>query len=406
MLEYNFDHVMKIVYCLNSIRFLGGIQRVTTVKANALAEIPGNEVYVVVTDNKAGPAIHELSPKVHLIDLDINYYDRNQERSMLTNLIVGMAKGIPHKKALKRTLRQINPDIVVSVGMSEKYMLTSMKRRTWKIIREFHSEKNYRSKHARSLFKKVQGKVSDFYEFHYADKKFDRIVVLTDEDKETNWQGWSNVSVMPNPVAFKCDTPSDLRDKTVISMGRLEPVKNFSSLISAFQIVAQRHPDWTLKIYGDGSLKGSLQKQINESGLQDNVSLMGFSSDMKNVLRQSSIFAFSSLVEGFALVIVEAMECGLPVISYQCSCGPKDIITNGKDGFLVPVNDEQMFADKICDLIEDENLRRQISYAARVRAQHYHVENIAQQWMDLFNEVMGIRHEAGNNGNTNNWVGQ
>ena len=360
----------------------------TTVKANALADIPGNEVYVVVTDNKAGPEIHKLSPKVHLIDLDINYYDRNQERSMLTNLIVGMAKGIPHKKALKRTLKQINPDIVISVGMSEKFMLTSMKNRTWKIVREFHSEKNYRSKHAYSLFKKIQGKLSDFYEFHYADKKFDRIVVLTDEDKETNWQGWDNVSVVPNPVAFKCDAPSTLTEKSVISMGRLEHVKNFSSLISAFQIVTQKHPDWILKIFGDGSLKESLQRQINDSGLQNNVFLMGFSNDMENALRQSSIFAFSSLVEGFALVIVEAMECGLPAVSYQCPCGPKDIITDGKDGFLVPVNDEQMLAERICSLIEDENLRHQMASEAKLRAQHYHVENIAQQWMTLFQDIV------------------
>ena len=379
---------MKIAYCVNSIRYLGGIQRVTVVKANALAEIPGNEVYIIATDNKSGPVVQELSPKVHLIDLDINYYNRNQERSMLTNLIVGMAKGIPHKKALSRVLCQINPDVVISVGMSEKFMLTSMRNRSWKIIREFHSEKNYRSKHAYSLFKKIQGKLSDCYEFHYADKKFDRIVVLTDEDKETNWQGWDNVSVVPNPVSFKCDTPSSLTEKSVISMGRLEHVKNFSSLISAFKIVAKKHPDWILKIFGDGSLRESLQNQINESSLQNNVFLMGFSNDMESALRQSSIFAFSSLVEGFALVIVEAMECGVPAVSYQCPCGPKDIITDGKDGYLVPVNDEQMLAEKICDLIEDESLRHQMATEARLRAQYYHVESIAQRWMKLFEEVV------------------
>ena len=379
---------MKIAYCVNSIRFLGGIQRVTVVKANALAEIPGNEVYILATDNKAGPVVQELSPKVHLIDLDINYYNRNEQRSVLTNMIVGLAKGIPHKRALKRTLRQINPDVVISVGMSEKYMLTSMRNRTWKIVREFHSEKNYRTKHARSLFKKTISKCSDIYEFSYVDKRFDRIVVLTEEDKETNWVGWKNVSVMPNPVAFKCDVPSSLTEKSVISMGRLEHVKNFASLISAFWIVAQRYPDWTLKIYGDGSLKDSLQNQINESGLQNNVFLMGFSNDMERALRQSSIFAFSSLVEGFALVIVEAMECGLPVVSYQCPCGPKDIITDGKDGFLVPVNDEQMLADKICDLIENEDLRHQMAAAAREKALRYRDSNIAEQWMKLFEDIV------------------
>jgi len=379
---------MKIVYCVNSIRFLGGIQRVTVVKANALAEISGNEVYIVVTDNKAGPLVHEVSQKVHLIDLDINYYDKNQERSMLTNLIVGMAKGIPHKKALKRVLQQIQPDIVISVGTSEKFMLTSMKHRTWKIIREFHSEKNYRSKHAQSLFKKVQGHLSDFYEFNCVDKKFDRVVVLTNEDKETNWVGWKNVSVIPNPVAFHCETPSSLNEKTVISMGRLHHVKNFSSLIRAFELVVEKYPDWILKIYGNGELENSLKSQIEDAGLQNNGFLKGFSSNIQEPLSQSSIFAFSSLVEGFALVIVEAMECGLPVVSYQCPCGPKDIISDGKDGFLVPVNDEKMMADRICALIEDEEMRRNMGIAALNTAKNYRADSIAGQWMQLFNDIL------------------
>ena len=149
-----------------------------------------------------------------------------------------------------------------------------------------------------------------------------------------------------------------------------------------------------MRIYGDGELKQALHDQINQAGLQDNVFLMGFSNDMATALRQSSIFAFSSLVEGFALVIVEAMECGLPVVSYQCPCGPKDIITDGKDGFLVQVNDEQMLAEKICSLIEDEDLRRQMASEAKLRAQHYHVENIAQQWMALFkNELSKDNYE-------------
>jgi glycosyltransferase involved in cell wall biosynthesis len=379
---------MKIVYCLNSIRYIGGIQRVTVVKANALAEMPGNEVYIVVTDNKVGPETHKLSPKVHLIDLDINYHDRDRERSFIAVNMIYFAKCAKHKKALRHVLSQINPDIVISVGMSEKYMLTSIRDHSWKIIREFHCEKNYRTKYATSLFGKVQGRVSDFYEFNFVDKKFDRIVVLTQEDKETNWQGWNNVSVIPNPVAFKCDDPSYLNEKVVISMGRLHHVKNFSSLISAFGQVVKKHPDWILRIYGDGELKQALHDQIHRTGLQDNVFLMGFSNDMESALRQSSIFAFSSLVEGFALVIVEAMECGLPVVSYQCPCGPKDIVTDGKDGFLIPVDDEKMLAEKICSLIENEDLRRQMAVEARLRAQYYHVESIAQQWMTLFNEVI------------------
>ncbi len=379
---------MKIVYCLNSVCYLGGIQMVTVVKANALADIPGNEVYLVVSDNKSGNNLHEISPKVHLIDLDINYHVGDKNRSYLFRLMVFLRKRSRHKIALNQVLMTLNPDIVISVGQAEKYMLLFNKQRTWKIIREFHSEKYYRVKHASSSFGRLKGRINDFYEFHFADKKYDRIVVLTQEDKDTNWRGWNNVEVMPNPVSFNCDTPSRVNEKLVVSMGRLHHVKNFSGLIRVFGQVVAKHPDWKLHIYGDGDLKEELQSQIDNSGLHDNVSLRGFTNDIKGVLCQSSIFAFSSLVEGFALVLVEAMECGVPVVSYQCPCGPKDIVTDGKDGFLVPLNDEKMLADRICQLIEDEELRLNMGVQAKVRAQYYHVEQIAERWVALFNEVI------------------
>lgn len=362
---------------------------VTVVKANALADIPGNEVYLVVSDNKAGDHLHELSPNVHLIDLDINYHIGDRDRSYLSGLIVFLRKRFKHKRALNKVLVSLNPDVVISVGLAEKYMLFYNRKRTWKVIREFHCEKNYRVKYAQTVFGKVRGALYDFYEFNFADKKYDRIVLLTQEDKDNNWKGWKNVDVMPNPVSFKCETPSRLDEKVVVSMGRLHHVKNFSGLIRAFNKVVTKHPDWKLHIYGNGDLKDELQAQIDGSGLQNNVYLKGFTNDIQGVLCKSSIFAFSSLVEGFALVLVEAMECGVPVVSYRCPCGPKDIITDGKDGFLVPLNDEKMLADRICQLIENEELRCRMGAEAKNRAQYYHVEQIAERWVALFNEIIG-----------------
>ena len=379
---------MKIVYCVNSIRSLGGIQRVTIVKANALAEVEGNEVYIAVSDHKHGTDVDQLSPKVHVVDLDINYHNHDSGRSKLANIIVGISKKIPHYKALKRFLTDLKPDIVISVGTSEKYLLPAMKRRTWKIIREFHSEKDYRLKHARSRFDRLKSRLVNFYDFNFVEKKYDKIVVLTHEDKDMNWKGWENVSVIPNPTSFKCNEPSPLSEKVVVAMGRLHPVKNFSSLIRAFKLVAQRHPDWTLKIYGQGEMEATLQRQIDESGLQKQVLLMGFTSNVQEALRHASICALTSLSEGFALVITEAMECGVPVVSYQCPYGPKDIITDGKDGFLVLLDDEQMLAGCICQLIEDNELRIRMGAEAKDRAENYQVEEIAKRWMNLFNEVV------------------
>lgn len=380
---------MRIVYCLNSIRYLGGMPRVTITKANSLADIQGNEVYVIVTDNKEGVQVQQLSDKVHLIDLDINYYKGDTERSKLANYLIGMMQRRAHKKKLYDELCKIQPDIVISVGTAEKYMLVSMGSMTWKTIREFHHVRNnYRKKTANSFIEKVMAPLLDIYEFKLKDKNYDRIVVLTKGDKEANWKGWDNVRVMPNPVSFQCLNPSPLNEKNIVAIGRLDPIKNFSSLINAFKIVAQKHHDWTLRIYGDGAMREDLEVQINKLELSNNVSLMGFTNDIEEALSSSSLFVLSSITEGFPLVILEAMECGVPVVSYQCPYGPQDIISDAKDGFLVPVGDERMMADRICQLIEDEELRRKMGAAAKETAKQYHTDEIAKRWMNLFSELV------------------
>lgn len=384
---------MKIVYCFNSISYLGGIQRVLPVKANALAEIEGNEVFVIVTDNIPGTQIHPLSHKVHLIDLGINYYYKDQNRSRLANIFVYMNKRRLHRKKLKQELDRINPDIVISMGGSEKYMLATMKSKKWKRIREFHSERFYRRHFAVSLFDKISAFFLELYDFNFREKKYDRIVVLSNEDYETNWKGWDNVVVIPNPVSFKSNRISDLHEKTVVALGRLDHVKNFSSLINSFKIVSERHADWNLKIYGAGSQKNQLNKQIDSLGLGDQVRLMGYTDNVLSVLMESSVYCLSSIGEGFPMVLVEAIECGVPVVSYQCPCGPKDIISDGVDGFLVPVNDERAMADRICQLIEDEELRHKMGAAAKETAKKYHIENITKQWMQLFNELIDTESE-------------
>lgn len=379
---------MKIVYCLNSIRYLGGIQRVTIVKANALSEVEGNEIYIVVTDNKNGVITEPLSSKVHLIDLDINYYEDDYKSRW--NVLKGIfIKRRAHKKRLASVLNKIQPNIVVSVGQSEKNMIPSIKGK-WKTIREFHFVKDYRLRQAKSFFDKMLAWGGNLYDFHYKIRKYDQIVTLTYEDKETNWKGWKNVSVIPNPSTFHTDQTSSLSEKKVISVGRLTPQKNYASLIRAFKNVTEKHPDWILEIYGDGPQEVELKSLITQLNLEKHVFLKGFSSNVKDVMTNASIFALSSVFEGFGLVIVEAMACGLPVVSYVCPCGPKDIITEGKDGFLVEVNDEMTLANKINILIENEELQKQMSDAVIIKAEKYKIENITSIWMNLFNI---LRHE-------------
>lgn len=380
---------MKIVYCLNTIRHWGGIQKITIVKANALANIPNNKVFIIVTDNKSGILQEPLSPKVTLIDLDINYFTDDWKGRIyaLKNIIT---KQLIHKKKLKEILNFIQPDFVISTGLSEKFILPLIKGK-WKIIRELHSNKNYRNEHAINFYDKIKAFVTNHFDYNYMIKKYDRIILLTNEDKEVNWRkSIDSITVIPNPSTFKINKISNLSHKKVISIGRLCPSKNYSSLIKSFKYVTNRHPDWILEIYGDGEQKSELEKLITELRLNRNIFLRGSTIQIEKELTNASIFAFTSLSEGFGLSIIEAMSCGLPVVSYACPCGPKDIITEGKDGFLVNVNDEITLANKICLLIENNELRKQMSDAAIIKAKEYSIENITSMWMNLFRT---LQHE-------------
>lgn len=378
---------MKIVYCLNSIRYLGGIQRVTIVKANALAEIPNNEVHIIVTDNTNGELIHPLSSKVHLIDLKINYYqdDWKSKWNVLKGIFI---KRKEHKKRLKEALQHIQPDIVISVGQAEKNMIPSIAG-NWVKIRELHFNSNYRSLHAYSFTDKLLALAGDFYDYHHKIKKYDHVVLLTQEDKEKNWKPSPHLSVIPNPISFITNNlVSALDTKKIVTVGRINRVKNYSSLIRSFRLVADKHPDWILEIWGEGEEKQILQEQINTLGLNRSVHLKGYTADVPSRMADSSCFVLSSLYEGLPLVLIEAMSCGLPVISYACPCGPKDIITEGKDGFLVPVNDEKALANNMCRLIEDNELRQEMGKAARIKAEQYKIENIIPLWMSLFHKLL------------------
>lgn len=378
---------MKIVYSLNSIRGQGGVERITLIVANALAQIDGNEVFIVVADNKSLEQVFEISPLIHLVDLNVNSHEWNPSFPDLINNMISWTTKPRHRSLLRNALKKITPDIVITCGKTDKYLFPSKWKRQWKLVRIFHEEKYIEIKNSPTKFLKWMTRVLIFLDHLINVPKCDRIIVLTHEEKERNWQGKKNVLIIPNPVTFSCETPSSLNQKCVISVGRLDRLKNYSALINAFKIVCERHNDWCLNIYGDGPEKQHLQQQINDLGLQNNVYLMGFIKDIRTVMLQSSIFGFSSLCEGLPLVLIEAMECGLPVVSYQCANGPKDIITDGVNGFLVPVGDEKMLADKICTIIEDKELHHKMGLAAKANAQNYQLDHIANQWMSLFYEL-------------------
>lgn len=383
---------MKIVYCTDSICYLGGIQNITITKANGLAQI-GHQVWIIVTDNKYSP-LHPVDPKVQVINLDINYFEDDWKSKfyVIKSILIKRKK---HKKAIAKVLNDINPDVVISTGTSEKNFLPNIRLNSTPIfIREIHNQKGYRLLHAKSLFEKIMAIIGNWYDYSWNINKYDQIVVLTNEDKELNWKNNSKVSVISNPVTFDTNIKTaPLTNKKIITAGRLVHQKNYKSLINAWKIVNQKHPDWQLEIWGDGALKNELSKQINTLGLNNKVLLMGYTNDIISWMLQASGCVLSSLYEGISLVLIEAMSCGLPIVSYACQCGPKDLIEHGKNGFLCEVNDETKLAEYICSIIEDEKLRIKIGQASKKKSEKFRIEKIATQWANLFQTLINNKNK-------------
>ena len=379
---------MKIVYCTDSIFDSGGIEHVTIAKANALADIAGNEVWILVMNNSREP-FFSLDPRVHLCNLDVNYWDANRRKTKLSRLWVLMGLKRTYKHTLRDALQEIGPDIVISTDRSEKNPLASLAKHSQAVfIRELHFQSAHRRAEANSLSKKLFAFFCEFLDSSILVHRYDRIVTLTRKDREVYWKNHPKVCVLPNPLTTANNPRSDLSHKKVISVGRLDRLKNFGALIRSWKTIGNHHPDWKLEIWGSGQERENLQQLIDSNGLADSVFLMGATDDLPEKLSTASIFAFSSLYEGFAMVLTEAMACGLPVVSYACPYGPEEIVTNGIDGFLVQVGDEEKLAERIEYLMEHESVRKEMGEAALKKSKQFEMDKIIGQWMALFRELI------------------
>ena len=219
--------------------------------------------------------------------------------------------------------------------------------------------------------------------------RLDAFVVLTEDslrDYRKHLDGKVKLLRIPNS-ARDLGGPADLSARTVLAAGRLTMQKGFDLLVPAWAPVAGKHPDWRLKICGEGQLRESLEAQIAEHGLEDSIALPG-NCDMAEAMGQASIFVMSSRFEGFPLILIEAMSKSMAPISVDCPTGPADVIDSGRNGILVPLDDIEGLSRAMLRLIEDDDLRERCGRAAGETAEAYSIENIGPMWEELFRELL------------------
>jgi len=220
--------------------------------------------------------------------------------------------------------------------------------------------------------------------------RLDAVTVLTEADLAAYRDalgGAVRLERIPNGIPPRAAAPPADRARTVIAAGRLTPQKGFDLLIEAFHRVHERHPDWELAIFGEGRLRKELTEQIKTLGLGGHVHLRGVTRQLDSELGRASVFALSSRFEGLPMVLLEAMDSGLPVIAFDCPTGPAEVVEDGVNGLLIPKEDTTALAEGLCRLIKDEKLRVAMGRAARTTSSRYAIPAVAESWERLFQEL-------------------
>ena len=376
--------MMKLLYCIAGTCHSGGMERVLANKANYLAR-HGYEVVIVTTDQRGLPPFFPLDGQIRCIDLGINY-EENNGKPFANKLLHYPLKQYRHKKRLAAILEQEKPDVTISMFCNDAGFITRINDGSKKVL-EIHFSKFKRLQYNR----KGLWRLADLWRSKQDEKtvrRFDKFVVLTEEDKGY-WGNLPNITVIPNANTFATSQAAALENKKVIAIGRYTYQKGFERLIEAWNILSPGFPGWKLDIIGNGEERDKLQDLIHAYHLDGQVTLVSPTKSIDKVYLDASVLVMSSRYEGLPMVLLEAQAFGLPIVSFACKCGPKDIVANGETGFLVEENDIEGLARQLVKVMKDKNLRKQMGRKAKEASLRYAEDAVMAKWTALFDSLKG-----------------
>ena len=356
----------KLLYITNGITGSGGLERVLSVKASLLAEKFGYEVHLLSLNEIGKEPFFSFSDKVHQHSIavagnPIQYF-------------------LHYKKGIQKLVDDIQPDLIsVCDDALKGFFLPQIINTKAKWIHESHASLLLGDKGSGVPFlKKTQHQLKQVL-----GKRFSKIILLTEGNRK-EWE-LNNVVVIPNPAPFETIQFSTLQNKKIIAVGSYSFNKGYDLLLNIWEPIEKDFPEWELHIYGRDTKK-NLQPLAEQQYLK-NIHFHDPVSDIGAKYLESSIMVLPSRSEGFGMVLIEAMSFGLPVISFDCPNGPKDIISNNEDGFLIENGNTYEFAEQLKSLMLHENVRQEMGAKGRQNVKRFAPEIIAKQWDQLFKSL-------------------
>lgn len=353
---------MKLLYIAPNIKNAGGVARVLSIKANYFIEHFGYEVHILSQNEKENLPFYDFSSKIifHNMILEGNVFH------FLNS----------YKKQLNQKIATIKPDVILVADNGLKaFILPLILKTKIPIVLEIHSSKFIEEQSLKpNIFSKLKYRFKDF-----GAKKYTKVVALSSE----NLKHWhiNNAVIIPNPSWIKTENTASLKNKRIIAVARNSYEKALDRMLLIWEKVTQKHPDWTLDIYTDEV--DSLNNIVIDLGLTSVINVFSFVKNIEEKYLESSILVMTSRFEAFPMVLIEAMSLGLPSISYDCPSGPRSIITDNENGFLIPNGNLDLFAEKLSFLIENEELRMKFGTASKEKMKEYQLEPVMKQWKAL-----------------------
>ncbi len=382
---------MHISFLIHNAYGIGGTIRTTFNLARTLSERHDVEIVSVLRHRDA--PVFSLGPRVtlrHLVDIRESSptYDGADPAYARPAKVFPSAEGRfgQYSELTDRRIAQhlngIEADVVVGTRPGLNVHIAKQARRGPVRIGQEHLTLDT---HSRALKLALRG----------AYPRLDAVTTVTEADarayRRTLRLPGVRVEAVPNSVPASGLEPADGSGKWVVAAGRLARVKRYDILIRAFARVAAERPDWRLRIYGGGAEKAALRDLIDELGLYNHVFLMGPANPLEPEWAKGSIAAVSSSLESFGMTIVEAMRSGLPVVATDCPHGPGEIIRDGVDGRLVPVNDPEALAGSLLELINDDAARKRMGGAALTASARFDPATVAERYESLFGDLLTQR---------------
>lgn len=358
---------MKLLYITNGINGSGGLERVLSVKASLLAEDFGYEVAILCLNNAHENPFYPFSEKIQTASVSvggnpISYFSA-------------------YKKGIQQFVNTYQPDVIFVCDDGLKgFFLPKIIQTKAKWVYERHVSKLIESNTNQNFIQKT---ITHFkwYLMERLGKNFSKFIVLTEGNKK-EWSSLKNIEVISNPLPFQSDEKSSQKNKVVICVGKISYQKGQDLLLKIWENVHQDFPDWQLHLYGKENLNF-----LDTQHLKNNVYFFPPEKNIQQKYLDSSIYVMPSRFEGFGMVLIEAMEFGLPCVSFDCDYGPGDIIHHGEDGFLIENGNTKDFTEKLKLLISNHELRIKMGEAAKVNVEKYYPKHIMHQWDDLLNQL-------------------